>query len=148
MGLVGLERGVAVHGELVVAMAPADVAADAGRLATHRVAAIRAEAFRVTPERYHMDRVAQCGCIVCRRAGFGWVPCVVHHVASGSGERSDFATAGLCPGDHVGPLSIHKAKERFLKVHRVPWEIEEGLLVWQAEDLALLAMGRLPLGVA
>ena len=36
----------------------------------------------------------------------------------------------------------------FLQVHRVPWSKEEGLLVWQAEDLALLALGRLPLGEA
>lgn len=102
----------------------------------------------MTPAEYHMDRVAQCGCIVCRRLGHGWVPGQVHHVAEGSSVRSDFATACLCVPHHTGAAGFHKMKGRFLKRFRVPWEKEEGLLVWQAEDLALLALGRLPMAVA
>lgn len=102
----------------------------------------------MTPEKFHMDRVAQCGCIVCRRLGFGWVPGVVHHIAEGSSHRSDFATACLCPEHHVGKAGYHTLKLRFLTLHRVPFEKEEGLLVWQAQDLALLALGRLRLAVA
>lgn len=95
-----------------------------------------------------MERVAQCGCCVCRRLDYGWVPGVVHHIAEGSSKRSDFAVACLCPEHHVGKSGYHTMKDRFLKLFRVPFEKEEGLLVWQNEDLALLAMGRLPLGVA
>ena len=102
----------------------------------------------MSPEKFHMGRVAQTGCVVCRRLGHGWVPGQVHHVAEGSSVRSDFATVCLCPQHHTGPWSVHKAKERFFKVCGVPWEKEEGLLVWQNEDLTLLAMGRLSLGVA
>lgn len=102
----------------------------------------------MTPAQFHMDRVAQTGCIVCRRMGCGWVPGVVHHVAEGSSERSDFATVCLCPEHHVGVFGFHRQHDRFLQVHRVPWLKEEGLLVWQNEDLAKLAMSRLPLAVA
>lgn len=102
----------------------------------------------MTPAQYHMDRVAQTGCVVCRRLGHGWVPGVVHHVAEGSSIRSDFATVCLCPEHHVGATGFHRLKHRFLTLFRVPWEKEEGLLVWQNEDLVLLALDRLPLGVA
>lgn len=102
----------------------------------------------MTPAQYHMDRVAQTGCVVCRRLGFGWVPGVVHHVAEGSSIRSDFATVCLCPEHHTGEGGFHELHDSFLQVHHVPWLKEEGMLVWQAEDLARLAMGRLPLGVA
>lgn len=102
----------------------------------------------MTPEQYWMGRVAATGCIVCRRLGHGWVPGVVHHVAEGSSKRSDFATACLCPEHHDGAAGFHKLKDQFIKFHRVPFEKEEGLLVWQAQDLALLALNRLPLGVA
>lgn len=103
----------------------------------------------MTPEQFHKDRVAQCGCIVCRRLGFGWVPGEVHHVAEGTSERSDFATACLCYDHHRGPGGLHGLKARnFVRVFNVTWEKEEGLLVWQNQDLTLLAMGRLPLGVA
>lgn len=98
--------------------------------------------------RHHMDRVAQCGCVVCRRLGHGWVPGQVHHIAEGSSQRSDFAVACLCEEHHTGKAGFHTLKHRFLTLHRVPFEKEEGLLVWQNEDLALLSLGRLPLGVA
>lgn len=102
----------------------------------------------MTPEKYHMGLVAQTGCIVCRRLGNGWVPGQVHHVAEGSSKRSDFATVCLCPAHHDGKGGFHRLHDTFLKLFHVPWEKEEGLLVWQAEDLTLLKMGRLPLGEA
>lgn len=103
----------------------------------------------MTPAQFHMDRVAQCGCAVCRRLGYGWVPGQVHHIAEGSSKRSDFAVVCLCPPHHVGVQGFHGMRaERFCKAYSVPWFDETGLLVWQNEDLALLALGRLPLGVA
>lgn len=76
------------------------------------------------------------------------MPGHVHHVAEGSGKRSDFATVCLCPYHHDGLGGFHRLHDTFLKLHRVPWEREEGLLAWAAEDMTLLAMNRLPLAVA
>lgn len=84
----------------------------------------------------HMDRVASLGCCVCRRLGWGYVPCELHHVAEGSGLRSDWAVAGLCIEHHRGPSGFHKRGKSFLSQFRVPGESEFGLLVWVLEDLA------------
>ena len=85
---------------------------------------------------YHMEKVASVGCVVCRRLGHGYVPCNVHHIAEGSGLRSDWAVVGLCPEHHVGKSGFHKRGKAFLSQFRVPGEIEWGLLAWQNEDLA------------
>lgn len=102
----------------------------------------------MTPAEYHMGLVASTGCVICRRLDYGWVPGCVHHVAEGSSKRSDFATVCLCPEHHDGHGGFHRLHSAFLLIHKVPWLKEEGLLVFQNEDLALLAMGRLELGVA
>ena len=84
----------------------------------------------------HMQKVAANGCVVCRRLFGEYVPCQIHHVAEGSGVRSDFAVAGLCPEHHLGATGFHRGPKSFLKLFRVPWELETGLLVWVNEDLA------------
>ena len=87
-----------------------------------------------------MQKVAQNGCVVCRRMGYRDVPAEVHHVAEGSGLRSDFAVAGLCPEHHRGQSGLHgMGVKAFLKLYRVPGETEYGLLVWVNEDLAKTA---------
>jgi hypothetical protein len=48
-------------------------------------------------EAAYMGRVAGLGCVICRRLGFGYVPAELHHIAEGSGLRSNFAVAPLCP---------------------------------------------------
>ncbi len=93
----------------------------------------------MTPGQRHKERVASCGCVICRRLGYGYVPCEVHHVAEGSGLRSDFATAGLCTEHHTGASGFHKRGKAFLVQFRVPGESEYGLLVWVNEDLARFA---------
>jgi len=91
----------------------------------------------VTPAQRHMSMVAALGCVICRRLSLGTVPAQIHHVAEGSSKRSDFAVAPLCPDHHMGGAGFHKlGTERFCKLYRVPWEREEGLLVWVFEDLA------------
>lgn len=98
---------------------------------------------------YHMDRVAALGCVVCRRVHRVFTPAEVHHIAEGSSKRSDFGVAPLCPEHHRGATGFHGLRaDEFCRRYRVPWEKEEGLLVWVAEDLALVALYRLPLGVA
>lgn len=84
----------------------------------------------------HMEKVAALGCCVCKRIGYGYVPCHLHHVAEGSGLRSDWAVVGLCPEHHTGASGFHKRGKAFLSQFRVPGESEYGLLVWTIEDLA------------
>lgn len=84
----------------------------------------------------HMERVASLGCCVCRRIGRGYSPAHVHHVAEGSGLRSDWAVAPLCPEHHTGASGFHKRGKAFLSQFRVPGESEYGLLIWTIEDLA------------
>lgn len=87
-----------------------------------------------------MGKVAAAGCVVGNRQ-LG--PCEgrveVHHVAEGSGVRSDFGTAGLCESHHRGPAGLHgMGVKAFCRLYRVPGESEYGLLIWSAEDMARL----------
>ena len=77
----------------------------------------------MTHEQKHMDKVAQIGCVICRRETGNIVPCHVHHIAEGSGKRSDFMTAGLCPEHHEGFLGIHgMGSKKWLMMFNLPTE--------------------------
>lgn len=84
----------------------------------------------------HKGKVAKLGCLVCTRLGVESPPVELHHVAEGSGARSDFALAPLCREHHQGASGFHKRGKGFLSQFRVPGESEYGLLVWVNEDLA------------
>jgi hypothetical protein len=84
----------------------------------------------------HMERVASLGCCICRRIGYGYVPAQVHHVAEGSGLRSNWSVVPLCPDHHTGGSGFHRLGKQFLKQFRVPGESEYGMLIWVIEDLA------------
>lgn len=100
-------------------------------------------------EQHHVDRVAQLGCVVCRRVHSCYTPAGVHHIAKGSGLRSWFCVAPLCGEHHQGGTGLHGLSAPvFCLRYRVPGEDEYGLLVWVNEDLAMLALGRLNTGVA
>lgn len=87
-----------------------------------------------------MGRVARLGCVVCRRLGFSDSPAELHHVAEGSGLRSDFAVVPLCAEHHRGKSGLHGMGTRaFVSLYRVPGESEYGLLVMVNEDLARAA---------
>jgi hypothetical protein len=94
----------------------------------------------LSPAKRHMDKVAQLGCVVCRRIGFAPGPVELHHVAEGSGVRSDYAVVPLCPEHHDGARAgtgFHgMGTKRFCSLFRVPGESEYGLLIWVNEDLA------------
>lgn len=94
----------------------------------------------MTPAQRHMALVASAGCVIGNRSLAQCAGHVeVHHVAEGSSLRSDFAVVGLCSEHHRGGSGFHGLRaERFCKLYRVPWEKEEGLLVWQNEDIARL----------
>jgi hypothetical protein len=91
-------------------------------------------------EEKHMERVASAGCVVCRRLGHGYSPAQVHHVAEGSGLRSNYAVAGLCETHHdphrTGSGFHGMGTKRFCSMFRVPGETEWGLLAWVNEDMA------------
>lgn len=76
-----------------------------------------------------MGRVAEIGCVICRELGHGYAPAEVHHVAEGSGLRSDYAVAGLCAEHHRGGSGLHGMGTRaFCALYRIPGEAEWGLL--------------------
>lgn len=98
----------------------------------------------MTPAKKHMAMVAAAGCVLGNRGLHicehqpGAEPRVhVHHIAEGSGVRSDFATVGLCWGGHEGPAGLHgMGVKAFCRLYRPPGECEWGLLAWAAEDMA------------
>lgn len=61
----------------------------------------------MTPQKIHMGIVADTGCVICREFMGCSSPAEVHHIAEGSGERSDYMTAGLCPEHHRGATGLH-----------------------------------------
>jgi hypothetical protein len=103
-------------------------------------------------EAAYMGRVAGLGCVICRRLGHGYVPAELHHIAEGSGLRSNFAIAPLCPvhhDEHRRGTGFHgMGTERFCAAFHVPGESEYGLLIWVNEDLQRSMMGWLPMGQA
>lgn len=91
----------------------------------------------VTPAKRHMARVVAAGCCIGNR-GLGACAgrVTIHHVAEGSGLRSDFAVAGLCEEHHQGQSGLHgMGTKAFIRLYRLPGESEYGLLVWTAEDI-------------
>lgn len=58
----------------------------------------------------YMERVAQLGCIICERLGYGWIAAEVHHKRTGAGaglRAKDTDTCPLCPTHHRGEYGIH-----------------------------------------
>lgn len=88
----------------------------------------------------HYETVAALGCLVCKRLGRGYVPAQLHHVAEGSGKRSDWSVVGLCEDHHdphrTGSGFHGMGTRKFCAAFRVPGESEYGLLIWLLEDLA------------
>lgn len=87
----------------------------------------------------YMGLIARLPCVVCVSLGQPSGPVEVHHVAEGSGLRSDFAVAPLCAEHHRGGAGIHgMGTQAFLRLYRPPGHTEYGLLVWTAEQLEKL----------
>jgi hypothetical protein len=92
-------------------------------------------------ESAHMDRVASLGCLICRRILDTYSAAHLHHVAEGSGLRSNFAVVPLCPEHHTGKQGLHgMGSKAFIRAYRLPGESEYGLLVWLFEELANAAL--------
>ena len=89
-------------------------------------------------ERYWMGLIAGLGCLVCRRFVPTGLPAQLHHVAEGSGVRSNYGIAPLCQEHHTGRSGFHgMGSKAFCQLYRPPGDCEYGLLVWVAQDLAI-----------
>lgn len=60
----------------------------------------------------HMGKVAELGCWVCRKVGYGPTPAQVHHLRAGQGmaqRGSDWLTIPLCERHHSNhsPDGVH-----------------------------------------
>lgn len=84
----------------------------------------------------HLGNVASAGCVIGnRKLGQCSGRLELHHVAEGSGERSDYATVGLCEEHHRGQSGIHGlGSKAFLRLYKLPTEYH--LLIWANEDIA------------
>lgn len=68
-------------------------------------------------EREHMGKVADLGCIACRRLNYPDTPSEIHHIRSGVGmgqRNSHFKVIPLCPHHHRhGPDAVHVSPAAF-----------------------------------
>ena len=81
------------------------------------------------------------GCIVCRREGWGNVPCTWHHMDGQKSQEKHKLTIGLCTRHHDGdqkfpksPLYTSRHPNKFRFEERYGTELE--LLAYQNELLA------------
>jgi hypothetical protein len=72
-----------------------------------------------------MSRIADTGCIACRKDGHD-TPASVHHIVQGNRRLGHLFTIGLCPEHHKSDgrivPSIHNQRRQF--VHRYGSELE------------------------
>lgn len=86
----------------------------------------------------HRTNVAGIGCLMAHRGFASGCEGVVelHHVAEGSGQRSDWALVPLCEAHHRGSAGLHgMGPKAFIRLYRPPGDSEYGLLIWLLEDL-------------
>jgi hypothetical protein len=95
-------------------------------------------------ESRYMGLIARLPCVVCVSLGYSSSPAdngpvEVHHVAEGSGERTNFGVAPLCVEHHRGSSGLHgMGTKAFCALYRPPFDNEYGLLVWTAQELEKL----------
>ncbi len=76
----------------------------------------------MTPARRHISIVADLGCVIHREFLDERVSPEVHHIAEGSGRRSDFMVVGLCFECHRGAGGFHHNPKGFLRRYKLPTE--------------------------
>jgi Recombination enhancement, RecA-dependent nuclease len=61
-------------------------------------------------ERNHYDKICQFGCIACHVLNYGFSPCEIHHIRTGTGkgQKAHYSKAiGLCALHHrLGGLGV------------------------------------------
>ena len=71
-------------------------------------------------EKKYMDRVAEIGCIVCKRMGYEGTPAELHHPRTGVGmarRSSHMSVLPLCPQHHRGNEGIHGMGRKAFEAH-------------------------------
>ena len=66
-------------------------------------------------EREHLSRLAELGCVLCIRLGYGQTPAEIHHIREGQGmsqRSSHFEAIPLCPAHHRGQDGFHGLGKR------------------------------------
>ena len=61
-------------------------------------------------EKKHLDLVAQLGCVVCSKLGYGATPAEIHHPRKGTGlalRASHYDAIPLCVEHHRGATGVH-----------------------------------------
>jgi hypothetical protein len=72
-------------------------------------------------EKRHYDKLAQLGCIVCRREGWGYSAPHIHHIRTGAGigRKNHWSLAiPLCPNHHQHGgygIALHAGQKEFEK---------------------------------
>jgi hypothetical protein len=85
-------------------------------------------------EKAHKAALANLGCALCAKLGYGKTPPQLHHLRAGGWGKGDYKTLmPLCPEHHIGKTGIHgmgtKAFERHYKV------TQQELLQWALVQL-------------
>ena len=81
----------------------------------------------------HYDRVAELGCILCRKLNYdGITPCEIHHIRR-AGRRDSAPVIGLCPSHHRFDAGVHGMGRKAFERHYQT--TEEELLAWTEELL-------------
>ncbi len=84
-------------------------------------------------EKIHMQKVAELGCIACRKLGYYGTPAELHHIQSGMlGKKSDnFSVIPLCPYHHRTSLeSYHQRPIWFTETFGTQTELLQETLEW------------------
>jgi len=90
-------------------------------------------------EKKHMGKVAELGCVVCRRMGHEGTPAELHHprrLAGGWGRSSHMTVIPLCPEHHRGKTGVHGLGTKGFPDH---WGFTEDELL--ADTKKLLGLG-------
>lgn len=84
-------------------------------------------------EREYFSGLADLGCILCRRLGYGESPAQIHHIRRYGGKRDNAPVIPLCPEHHTGNTGVHglgaKAFEKTYNLTQMElWKESEKLL--------------------
>lgn len=83
-------------------------------------------------ERQHLSRLADLGCVLCLRLGYGATPAEIHHLRTGQGmgqRASHFDAVPICPEHHRGATGIHGLGRRAFERH---YGVDETMLLQEA----------------
>ena len=80
----------------------------------------------------HYNKVADLGCILCKKIGYDGTPCEIHHIRRG-GRRDSAPVIGLCLSHHRGNIGVHGMGRKAFERHYQT--TEEELLAWTEELL-------------